>query len=157
MDSSNANRGDRIYARSFKDEGKGHAIYRNISTERMRPGTCGYFDHTGAWVKVFQVAEFEHPADSTHQVVESMAAPLIGAINWMFGWNTPQETEGNTPETAQAGPAQHDALQNAAGPRIEPLEVTRVELHTQKDDEEWGMKSSRQVNLKNLEAAANIA
>lgn len=157
MDSSNANRNDRIYARSFKDEGKGHAMYRNISTERMRPGTCGYFDHTGYWVKVFQVAEFEDPVDSTPQGVESMVAPLAGAINWMLGWSAAQKEEGNTSETAEAVPAQHDAVQNAAAPNIEPLAVDRVELDTQKDSEEWGMKASRQVNLKNLEAAANIA
>ncbi|KAL1856406.1 hypothetical protein Daus18300_010778 [Diaporthe australafricana] len=153
MDSASTNRGDRIYARCFRDEGKGHPLYRNITTERMRPGTCGYFDHTGSWVRVFQVAEFEDPGNSTQQGIGTM---VNGAINWMFSWNAAPKEEDNAPETADAGPAQQDAVRGD-GPNIEPLAATRVDLYTQKDDEEWGMKASRQVNLKNFEVAANVA
>lgn len=42
-------RWDVVYARSFENQPEGHALYQNLSTKELRPGSCGYFDDRGHW------------------------------------------------------------------------------------------------------------
>jgi hypothetical protein len=80
MGTQNKNRDDKIYARCFKDLGKGFGLHRTILARDMQPGTCGYFNHAGAWVKLFQVVEFEEPAaEEAPEEEEGPLTQLTGA------------------------------------------------------------------------------
>lgn len=50
---------DKTYAKSFKTAKEGHAVYANVSGDKMKPGACGYFDYQGDWVTIVQTSDPE--------------------------------------------------------------------------------------------------
>jgi hypothetical protein len=47
------------YAKCMKRRSEGHALYRNVSASRLKPGTSGYFDNDGDWQVIVQASEVE--------------------------------------------------------------------------------------------------
>lgn len=54
-----ADRWDVVYARSFKNQPEGHALYQSLTSRELRPGSCGYFDHNGDWQLVANLTNKE--------------------------------------------------------------------------------------------------
>lgn len=52
-------RWDVVYARSFRNQPEGHALYQNLTARELRPGSCGYFDHNGNWQLVANLTNKE--------------------------------------------------------------------------------------------------
>ncbi|KAJ5552383.1 hypothetical protein N7494_001761 [Penicillium frequentans] len=47
------------YAKCMIKRSEGHALYRNVSAEKLKPGTCGYFDNDGDWQVILQTTNAE--------------------------------------------------------------------------------------------------
>jgi hypothetical protein len=45
------------YAKCMKKRSEGHALYRNVSSAKLKPGTCGYFDNDGDWQVIVQATD----------------------------------------------------------------------------------------------------
>lgn len=127
-------RHDKVYARCFKDVGKGHAIHRSIPAATMRPGTCGYFDHGGAWVKIFQVAEYDEPTAPSQNSEPVPAAPVTAPV---------------------AAPVAEDAAAALDANILTPLTKGRVQLSTPSAPDQWGMKTAGDVSLNVRKATAS--
>lgn len=56
MSRSNLNE---VYAEQFKNHPEGHALYFKVSGSSMKPGSCGYFNESGHWRTIVQVADVE--------------------------------------------------------------------------------------------------
>lgn len=50
---------DKVYADCFKNAEEGHAVYANISGDKMKPGACGYFDNQRDWITIVQTSDPE--------------------------------------------------------------------------------------------------
>ena len=44
----------KIYAQLLKWHNKGHALWEPVRSDRIRPGSVGYFDRKGRWETVLQ-------------------------------------------------------------------------------------------------------
>ncbi|KAK3374776.1 hypothetical protein B0H63DRAFT_452613 [Podospora didyma] len=180
MSTQNKNRHDKLYANCFKDLGKGHALFRTVLAKNMSPGTCGYFDHSGAWVKMFQVAEFPEPepappeettltqlADAARSA-ESTARDFASRL-FSFG-SAPAADTTTTPDPVQAPDANANAEVNVALPTdtaaplppsstLKPLNVEDegLELESQIDHNDWGMKEAGEVSITLLQAAGGAS
>ena len=61
-------RWDQIYADCFKDQPEGHALYKDVSVEKLKPGTCGFFDEQGDWQIIADLIE---PDDTQNEIYSS--------------------------------------------------------------------------------------
>lgn len=66
-------RHDVVYNKQFKNAHEGHALYRPISSQEIRPGACGFFDSQGDWNPIVQLDDMESLKNE--------------------GWTTPQDLE----------------------------------------------------------------
>lgn len=76
-------RHDKLFADCFSHNTEGYAIYKLISADEIKPGTCGYFDDKGNWDTIAQLVN----ADGVEQAGWSRPAPLEivprpGKENW---------------------------------------------------------------------------
>jgi hypothetical protein len=53
----NRSTADVVYAQSLKRYPEGHAVYAKLSGKDLTPGTCGYFDKKGDWIKLLQITD----------------------------------------------------------------------------------------------------
>ena len=67
-----SSREDKVYARVFKRVAYGFACFKQVPDERLRPGTCGYFDFDGDWHPILQLIEKEEPPAA------------VGALEYIF-------------------------------------------------------------------------
>jgi len=51
------NRWDVVYARCFKNQPEGHALYKKFTATELRAGTCGYFDEQGDWYELADLTD----------------------------------------------------------------------------------------------------
>lgn len=49
-----------VYAEQFRNHPEGHALYFKVSGSSMKPGSCGYFNESGHWRPIVQVANEEN-------------------------------------------------------------------------------------------------
>jgi hypothetical protein len=45
----NKDRDDVVYHKCFENASEGHALYKPFSALELKPGICGYFNHSGDW------------------------------------------------------------------------------------------------------------
>lgn len=50
---------DRIYTEALRNNYQGHALYPDIATTDLKPGSLGYFDADGKWALLCQLADNE--------------------------------------------------------------------------------------------------
>ena len=62
---------DKDYAKCMKNRSEGHALYRNVSAKKLKPGACGYFDRQGDWQEIVQT-------DDPAALKEHSLSPLEG-------------------------------------------------------------------------------
>jgi hypothetical protein len=55
---ANDSRLDRVFGRLLLNHPYGWALYKKTSARDVKPGSCGYFDSTGDWCSIVQLAEF---------------------------------------------------------------------------------------------------
>jgi hypothetical protein len=48
-----------VYTEQFKNHPEGHALYFKVPGHSMKPGSCGYFNESGHWRSIVQIAEVE--------------------------------------------------------------------------------------------------
>lgn len=48
-----------VYTEQFKNHPEGHALYFKVPGHSMKPGSCGYFNESGHWRPIVQIAEVE--------------------------------------------------------------------------------------------------
>jgi hypothetical protein len=51
-----------VYTEQFRNHPEGHALYFKAPGHSMKPGSCGYFNESGHWRKIVQIAEVEPTA-----------------------------------------------------------------------------------------------
>jgi hypothetical protein len=48
-----------VYTEQFRNHPEGHALYFKVPEHSLKPGSCGYFNESGHWRPVVQIAEVE--------------------------------------------------------------------------------------------------
>ncbi|KAM0721487.1 hypothetical protein Q7P37_002411 [Cladosporium fusiforme] len=48
-----------VYTEQFRNHPEGHALYFKVPASSMKPGSCGYFNDSGHWRPILQIAEEE--------------------------------------------------------------------------------------------------
>lgn len=68
-----------VYARELRNQPEGHALYFKVPGSSMKPGACGYFNESGHWRTIAQIADVEPKSLET----EGWKAPsrLITTLN----------------------------------------------------------------------------
>jgi hypothetical protein len=51
-----------VYTEQFRNHPEGHALYFKVPEHSMKPGSCGYFNESGHWRQIVQIAETEPTA-----------------------------------------------------------------------------------------------
>lgn len=46
---------DRTYRQMMRNHPFGYALYKPVRQSSMKPGTCGYFNDSGFWTKLFDL------------------------------------------------------------------------------------------------------
>ena len=47
------------YAEAFNDQALGYGLIHPVSTERLHPGVCGYFDDDGDWKTIVDIPKID--------------------------------------------------------------------------------------------------
>jgi hypothetical protein len=50
-------RHDVLYLECFKNNSEGHGLYKPVSATKLKPGVCGYFDHSGDWQSIVDLTD----------------------------------------------------------------------------------------------------
>ncbi|KAI9663916.1 MAG: hypothetical protein M1821_007407 [Bathelium mastoideum] len=79
------------YAKCMKKRSEGHALYRNISATRLKPGTCGYFDNDGDWQVIVHATD---AAELQKQGLPSLDGVRCFTDDGQEYWRGPIKSEG---------------------------------------------------------------
>ncbi|KAL7953690.1 hypothetical protein V8C34DRAFT_296338 [Trichoderma compactum] len=85
---------DRVYAQLLRDHPYGWALYKKVTTQKLHPGSCGYFDSDGDWQTLIDLTNLHNVADR--------------------GWTIPSdEIQGSgDPESMIWGPKNSDSVRS---------------------------------------------
>jgi hypothetical protein len=122
-----SSRDDKVYARCFKRKPYGHALFKQVSDEVLRPGTCGYFDFDGDWHSLFQLIE-EEPLDDSST---NTGGPIAKVSAFVFSFFTDKATTQDTSATNNESTSAADTDPSA-------LSTPPVLLHSSKEEGPWG-------------------
>lgn len=48
-----------VYARQLRNHPEGHALYFKVPGSSIKPGSCGYFNQSGHWRNIVDIANVE--------------------------------------------------------------------------------------------------
>jgi hypothetical protein len=66
---------DRIYTEALRNNYQGHALYPDIATTGLKPGSLGYFDVDGKWTLLCQLADNESVQSNQKSLIFVARAP----------------------------------------------------------------------------------
>jgi|SRR5271155_4429483 len=74
---------DNIYNKHMRQHHHGYALYKPVSSDLMRPGSCGYFDDSGSWNPILDLSDPQ--SLQKHGLTppkELTPAPVENNISW---------------------------------------------------------------------------
>lgn len=75
-------RWDVVYARCFQNQPEGHAVYEPLTTNELKPGICGFWDHHGNWQTIADLSDLKALSSSGYTFVPGLEYKSITRGKW---------------------------------------------------------------------------
>ena len=87
---------DKVFAEVLVNRPFGHAVYKHVSAQKMRPGACGYFDRNGDWSTIVHLSDLQNQTASENSTTVPSPAPegqTQNQVKLVPKWTTPAAVE----------------------------------------------------------------